>query len=63
MESSASVVYDTVRVVSVVDTSFMAQIDALVDSAFGGGVALALAACVMSAAIVMLGVSIHRAIS
>ena len=39
MESSSSVVYDTVRVVSVVDSSFMAQIDSLVDSAFGGGVA------------------------
>lgn len=63
MGSSSSVVYDTIYVVSQVDSSFMAQIDGLVDSAFGGGVTLALTACVMSAAIVMLGVAIHRAIS
>lgn len=63
MGSSSSVVYDTIRVVSQVDSSFMAQIDSLVDNAFGGGVTLALTACVMSAGIVMLGVAIHRAIS
>lgn len=63
MGSSASVVYDTVRVVSVVDSSFMAQIDSLVESSFSGGLMLALTACVLSAAIVMLGVAIHRAIS
>ena len=61
--SSASAVIDTIRVISVVDSSFMANINGLVDSAFGGGVQLALVACTLSAAIVMLGVAIHRAIS
>lgn len=63
MNDSVHVVYDTITVVSQVDSSFMAQLDALVETSFGGGVELALVACTISAAIVMLGVAIHRAIS
>lgn len=55
-------VIDTIRVISVVDSSFMSSIDGLVESSFNGGVELALVACVFSAAIVMLGTSIHRAV-
>lgn len=40
----------------------MSNLDGMVQSAFGGGAQLALVACTMSAAIVMLGVAIHRAI-
>ena len=54
---------DTINVVSVVDSSFSASLDSLAMSAFGNGVELALVACTMSAAIVMLGVAIHRAVS
>jgi len=55
-------VVDTIKVISIVDSSFMAQVDSLAMSAFGGGAELALVACTMSAAIVMLGMGIHRAI-
>ena len=59
----SAAVIDTIKVISVVDSSFMANLDGLVESSFGGGVTLALVACTMSAAIVMLGMAIHRAIS
>ena len=55
-------VIDTIRVISVVDSSFMSNLDGLSISAFNGGVELAFMACVISAAIVMLGVAIHRAV-
>ena len=54
---------DTICVVSVVDSSFTASLDALKMEAFEGGMELALVACVFSAAIVMLGVAVHRAVS
>lgn len=57
-----STVVDTIKVISVVDSSFMSNLDSMAQTAFGGGVQLALVACTMSAAIVMLGVAIHRAI-
>lgn len=63
MSSASASVIDTIRVVSVVDSSFMANIDGLVESAFSGGLSLALVACTISAGIVMLGVAISRAIS
>lgn len=55
-------VVDTIKVISVVDSSFMSQVDSLALSAFGGGAQLALTACFFSAAAIMLGVGIHRAI-
>lgn len=55
-------VIDTIHVISVVDSSFMSNIDSMAQSAFGGGAELALVACTMSAAIVMLGVAVHRAV-
>lgn len=55
-------VIDTIKVISVVDSSFMSSIDGLVESSFTGGVELALVACVFGAAIVLLGTSIHRAV-
>ena len=63
MSSASASVIDTIRVVSVVDSSFMANIDGLVENAFSGGLSLALVACTISAGIVMLGVAISRAIS
>lgn len=55
-------VVDTIKVISVVDSSFMSRLDSLALSSFGGGAELALVACTMSAAIVMLGMAVHRAI-
>lgn len=55
-------VVDTIRVVSVMDSSFVASINESALYAFGSGLALALIACTLSAAIVMLGVAVHRAI-
>lgn len=63
MSSASASVVDTIRVVSVVDSSFMANIDGLVESAFSSGLSLALVACTISAGIVMLGVAVSRAIS
>lgn len=63
MSSASASVIDTIRVVSVVDSSFMANIDGLVESAFSNGLSLALVACTISAGIVMLGVAVSRAIS
>lgn len=63
MSSASASVIDTIRVVSVVDSSFMANIDGLVSEAFGGGVLLALTTCSITAGIVMLAVGISRAIS
>lgn len=55
-------VVDTIKVISVTDSSFMSSLDGMARSAFGGGVELAFVACTISAAIVMLGVAVHRAI-
>lgn len=54
---------DTIHVVSVVDSSFSASLDAMKMAAFQGGMELALVACVISSAIIMLGVAVHRAVS
>lgn len=55
-------VYDTVHVVSVVDSAFSANVNEYVESAFGNGIELAVVVMTVAAAIVMLGMGIHRAI-